>query len=45
MQYYCTKAATVATKIFEKGLEIFPDEIDFVLRYLGFLIPVNDEAS
>lgn len=45
MEYHCTKAATVATKIFEKGLEIFPDEIDFVLRYLGFLISINDETS
>jgi len=45
MEYHCTKAATVATRIFEKGLEIFPDEIDFVLRYLGFLISINDETS
>lgn len=45
MEYHCTKAATVATKIFEKGLEIFPDEIEFVLRYLGFLISINDETS
>jgi cleavage stimulation factor subunit 3 len=45
MEYHCTKNATVATKIFEKGLEIFPDEIDFVLRYLGFLISINDETS
>ena len=45
MEYHCTKDATVATKIFQKGLEIFPDEIDFVLRYLGFLISINDETS
>lgn len=45
MEYHCTKNAVVATKIFEKGLEIFTDEIDFVLRYLGFLISINDETS
>ena len=48
MEYHCNKdgASTgVASRIFEKGLEIYGDEIEFVLRYLGFLISVNDENS
>lgn len=35
----------VASRIFEKGLESFGDEVEFVLRYLGFLISVNDDNS
>ncbi|KAI6155947.1 hypothetical protein BKA82DRAFT_4084195 [Pisolithus tinctorius] len=35
----------VACRIFEKGLESFGDEIEFVLRYLGFLISVNDDNN
>ena len=35
----------VAGRIFEKGMETFSDEPEFVLRYLGFLISVNDENS
>ena len=44
MEYHCNKDDTstgVASRIFEKGLEIYGDEIEFVLRYLGFLISVN----
>ena len=35
----------MALRIFEKGLETYGDEIEFVLRYLGFLISVNSENS
>ena len=45
MEYHVTKATGVASRIFEKGLEIFGDEVDYVLRYLGFLISVNDNNS
>jgi hypothetical protein len=45
MEYHCTKAGDVATKIFEIGLKNFGDDVEFVLRYLGFLISVNDENS
>jgi cleavage stimulation factor subunit 3 len=44
-EYHCTKKMDVAGRIFEKGLELFGDEVEFVLRYLGFLISVNDENS
>ena len=45
MEYHCSKAADVAGRIFERGMESFPDETELALRYLGFLISVNDDAS
>lgn len=45
MEYHCTKAADVATKIFEIGLKQFADNIDYVVRYLNFLISINDDNS
>jgi len=45
MEYHCSNEKNVASRIFEKGLEIFSNEVDFVLRYLGFLISINDENS
>ncbi|KAJ1309611.1 hypothetical protein OPQ81_006383 [Rhizoctonia solani] len=45
MEYHCTKAPDVATKIFELGLKVFSDNPDYVLRYLGFLISINDENN
>ncbi|KAF8632394.1 hypothetical protein AX17_004835 [Amanita inopinata Kibby_2008] len=42
MEYHCSDDKTVASRIFEKGLDLFGDEIEFVLRYLGFLISIND---
>ena len=45
MEYHCTKAPDVAMRIFEKGLDNFPDEVELALRYLGFLISINDDAS
>ena len=45
MEYHCNKAADVANRILEKGMESFSDEAEFVLRYLGFLISINDENS
>ena len=45
MEYHCTKATDVAMRIFEKGLDTFPDEVEFALMYLGFLMFINDDAS
>jgi len=45
MEYHCTKATDVAMRIFERGLEKFPDEEEFALRYLGFLISINDDSN
>jgi cleavage stimulation factor subunit 3 len=45
MEYHCSDDRSVASRIFEKGLDYFGDEIDYVLRYLSFLISINDENS
>jgi cleavage stimulation factor subunit 3 len=45
LEYHCTKSTDVASRIFEKGMETYADEIEYVLRYLGFMISVNDENS
>ncbi|TFY78801.1 hypothetical protein EWM64_g5207 [Hericium alpestre] len=45
MEYHCTKDTGVASRIFEKGMEIFGDDVDFVAHYLGFLLSVNDENN
>lgn len=45
MEYHTSKATAVAFRIFEKGLDTFGEELEYVLRYLGFLISVNDENS
>ncbi|KZT13241.1 Suf-domain-containing protein [Laetiporus sulphureus 93-53] len=45
MEYHCTKKTDVASRIFEKGMETFGDEVEFVIRYLGFLISLNDDNN
>lgn len=45
MEYHVCNSKAVAVRIFEKGLEVFADEVEFVLRYLGFLISLNDDQS
>jgi len=45
MEYHCSDEKNVASRIFEKGLELFAHEVEFVLRYLGFLISINDDNS
>ena len=45
MEYHCSDDRAVASRIFERGLDFFGEEIDYVLRYLSFLISINDENS
>lgn len=45
MEYHCTKATDVATRIFQNGMNLFANELEFVDRYLAFLISINDESS
>ena len=46
MEYHCgNKDVQVASRIFEKGMTLFGDEVEYVLRYLNFLISINDENS
>lgn len=45
MEYHCNKDSSVAIKIFELGLKAFPDDVTFALKFLQFLIQLNDESS
>ena len=44
-EFHCTDDKEVARRIFEKGLDSFSDEIEYAIRYLGFLISINDGNS
>ncbi|KAL0060538.1 mRNA 3'-end-processing protein rna14 [Marasmius tenuissimus] len=45
MEYHCSGEKEVATKIFERGMSLFGDDKDYVLRYLSFLITINDSNN
>lgn len=45
MEYHTTQDKEVATRIFEAGMALHSTQKEFVLRYLTFLISVNDENS
>ncbi|KAG5340689.1 hypothetical protein C0989_000732 [Termitomyces sp. Mn162] len=46
MEYHCSQdGAWVGSRIFEKGLQRFADDVEFVLRYLSFLISINDKIN
>jgi cleavage stimulation factor subunit 3 len=45
MEYHCNKDSAVAIKIFDLGTKAFPNEAAFAVKYLQFLIQINDENS
>ncbi|KAF8320076.1 Suf-domain-containing protein, partial [Clavulina sp. PMI_390] len=45
MEYHASKSGDVSTKIFELGMKQFGTDVDFVIRYLGFLISINDDIN
>ncbi|KAE9411113.1 Suf-domain-containing protein [Gymnopus androsaceus JB14] len=45
MEYHTTQDKEVATRIFEAGMALHSTQKEFVLRYLTFLISVNDENN
>lgn len=45
MEYHWNKEPKVATNVFELGLKTFSENVDYVLRYLEFLINTNDDTS
>lgn len=45
MEYHWNKEAKVATNVFELGLKTFSENVDYVGRYLDFLISTNDDTS
>jgi cleavage stimulation factor subunit 3 len=44
-EYHLFNDADMARKIYESGVESFGKEPAFLLRYLEFLISVNDDQS
>lgn len=44
IEYHCYKDPA-ATKIFERGMKLFPDDESFALEYLKHLIAINDVTS
>lgn len=45
MEYHVAKQPVVANRILSVAMNRFSNEIDFVVRYLTFLMSVNDETS
>lgn len=45
MEYHCSKDVKVATKVFELALKSYGGDEAFVVRYLDFLISINDDNS
>lgn len=45
MEYHCSKDVAVATKVFELALKSYGEDEAFVVRYLDFLLSVNDDNS
>ncbi|KAJ1045271.1 hypothetical protein NDA10_002989 [Ustilago hordei] len=45
MEYHCSKDPVVATKVFELALKTFGNDEAFVVRYLDFLISINDDSN
>ena len=45
IEYHCSKEPVVATKVFELALRTFGPEEHLVVRYLDFLISINDDTN
>lgn len=45
MEYHSNKDQAVAVRILEFAFKLFPDDIEFVMSYLNFLLSINDESS
>lgn len=45
LEYHCSKEPGIATKVFELALRTFGAEEQLVVRYLDFLISINDDTN
>ena len=45
MEYHCNTDSNIATKILELGLKAFPEDVSFAVKFLEFLIQINDDSS
>ncbi|KZS90928.1 Suf-domain-containing protein [Sistotremastrum niveocremeum HHB9708] len=44
-EYHLSKAAKIATKIYDLGLKRYPTDAGFICQYLHFLVIINDESN
>ncbi|WWC90032.1 uncharacterized protein L201_004962 [Kwoniella dendrophila CBS 6074] len=45
MEYHSNKDSAVAIRIFELGLKLFSEEVEYVIKYLQFLLSINDDTN
>lgn len=45
MEYHSSKDANIAGKLFELASKRYPGEVDFLIRYIEFLLSINDDTS
>jgi cleavage stimulation factor subunit 3 len=45
MEFHSNKDSAVAIRIFELGFKLFAENVDYVIKYLQFLLSVNDDSS
>ncbi|ODO03341.1 hypothetical protein L198_02186 [Cryptococcus wingfieldii CBS 7118] len=45
VEYHSNKDSAVAIRIFELGLKLFAEDVDYVVQYLKYLISINDESN
>jgi hypothetical protein len=45
IEYHCTKRPDISMKIYDMGMKAFADDPSFALKYLSFLLSINDEPS
>ena len=45
LEYHCSKEPLVATKVFELALKTYGANEELVVRYLDFLLSINDDAN
>ncbi|ORX39874.1 hypothetical protein BD324DRAFT_667355 [Kockovaella imperatae] len=45
LEYHSNKDSAVAIRIFELGFKLFSEDVDYVVRYLQFLLSINDDSN
>ena len=45
MEFHSNKDSAVAIKIFDLGAKKFPNEVEYVIKHLQFLLSINDDTS
>ena len=45
MEYHTSKDSSVAIRIFGLGFKLFSEDVEYVVRYLQFLLSINDDIS